>query len=408
MFRRALFVCAIAAAGAVTAVEPDHRPLELRTPLADKNFYLLSALGRDPAARNAIRTDPTLARFTAERISAIQKAALTCDTDLDCNAAPFRWSETQIEDAAKALAALPAVRALADGPLRRNGVYIRYDGPDLVERGWRDCIQGLNRVIDLYAMGAKPRYPLVDSMAFDPKAESFRRLTQNLVALLSEESAGFDLPYSASLRFATELLILNRRDEAARHEPLDKGENAAAFERVKTIDWSRYPYTVILVPGSGNDRSGVRLSAAGHIRDEIAARRFREGKAPFVLVSGGYVHPNQTEYAEALEMKRELMDVFHIPADAILVDPHARHTTTNIRNAARLLWRYGIPFDRKALLTTDLAHSRSIESEAFAKRCVAEIGYMPFRVLQRVSRFDLEFLPLKASLQIDPIEPLDP
>jgi uncharacterized SAM-binding protein YcdF (DUF218 family) len=31
-------------------------------------------------------------------------------------------------------------------------------------------------------------------------------------------------------------------------------------------------------------------------------------------------------------MKRQLVALFGIPESAILVDPHARHTTTNLRN----------------------------------------------------------------------------
>ena len=99
---------------------------------------------------------------------------------------------------------------------------------------------------------------------------------------------------------------------------------------------------------------------------------------------------------------------FGIPEAAILVDPHARHTTTNLRNAARLLYRYGMPFDRKALVSTDPGQSQYIENPLFAKRCLEELGYPPVRVLARVSPFDLEFQPLKESLHSDPRDPLDP
>jgi hypothetical protein len=120
------------------------------------------------------------------------------------------------------------------------------------------------------------------------------------------------------------------------------------------------------------------------------------------------VHPNQTEFCEAIEMKRDLMTRFGIPAEAILVDPHARHTTTNMRNAARLMYRYGVPFDRKALVTTDLSQSQYIESDEFRGRCVKELGYSPYKSIRRTSPFDLEFLPLIDSLHIDSQDPLDP
>jgi hypothetical protein len=177
---------------------------------------------------------------------------------------------------------------------------------------------------------------------------------------------------------------------------------------MKSVEWGKYPYSVIVVPGAGNDRPGVRLSPGGKERDEIAAKRYRDGKAPFILVSGGFVHPSQTEYSEALEMKRDLMTRLGIPPEAILVDPHARHTTTNMRNAARIMYRYGMPFDKKAVVSTDLSQSRYNEDPGFAKRCVDELGYVPYKLLGRTSPFDLEFTPTIESLEIDPQDPLDP
>ena len=72
------------------------------------------------------------------------------------------------------------------------------------------------------------------------------------------------------------------------------------------------------------------------------------------------------------------------------------------------MYRYGIPFDRKALITTDRFQSSYIESDVFVKRCEAELGYQPHKLANRISAFDLEFLPVMDSLQIDPRDPLDP
>ena len=50
-----------------------------------------------------------------------------------------------------------------------------------------------------------------------------------------------------------------------------------------------------------------------------------------------------------------------------------------------------------------------IESAEFAKRCAAELGYLPHRVLKRLSVFDLEWAPNVDSLQIDAVRDfLDP
>jgi hypothetical protein len=412
----AAFVLAL---GAVLAYQPapppEHRPLDLPSPLRDKNFYLLSAIERNPAAHGAVRQDSVLAGLASARVGELDRAAKTCGAEIECDAAAFQWSDAQIEQGAKALSSLyrtsPEVRAFVDGPLRASGVYVRYQdaaNSEMIERAWSDCLHGMNQVIGVYAVGKPPRNPAIDSITYDPKSDFYRRVVQHLVAVLEDDRASLDLAWSASLRFALEVMFLNHRDEAARFEPLEKGENAAAFRRVKSADWSRYPYTAIVVPGAGNDRPGIRLSPSGKLRDEIAAKRYRDGRAPFLIVSGGFVHPNRTEFSEAIEMKRDLMARFSIPEDAILVDPHARHTTTNMRNAARLIYRYGMPFDRKVLVTSDPGQSDYIEGQGFAKRCADELGYVPYRLLARTSAFDLEFLELRDSLQSDPRDPLDP
>jgi hypothetical protein len=342
-------------------------------------------------------------------------AAKSCGSDLDCNTQAFRWSEAQTLEAGNALAALyrksPMFRGLADGPLRASGMYVLYQGlsgDELLKHAWEDCARGMNLAIDVYGIGKAPRYPAIDAMTYDPKAEPYHQVVQGLVLVLEDDRTALDLFFLPSLRFASELILLNHRDEAGRYEPLELGENAAAFQHVKTVEWAQYPYSVIVVPGAGNDRPGVNLSPAGRLRDELAAKRFRAGQAPFLIVSGGFVHPIRTEFSEAIEMKRDLMTRFGIPADSIIVDPHARHTTTNMRNAARLIYRYGIPFDKTALVTTDPWQSHSIESSDFDKRCMDELGYVRQKILSRISAFDLTFLPMRASLQANPLEPLDP
>src|SRR5262245_13427419 len=200
----------------------------------------------------------------------------------------------------------------------------------------------------------------------------------------------------------------SKRDEAGRFEPMEHGENRLAVERVRSTRWQEYPYSVILVPGSGTDRLTWNMSQWGRERLRLAARRYHEKKAPFLIVSGGFVHPDQTPFAEAIEMKKVLISEFRVPAEAIIVDPHARHTTTNIRNAVRLIWRYGLPFDKSALITTDVYQSKSIESDDFRKRCDRELGYQPHELRGRKSEFDLEFLPRLDSLQADSTDLLDP
>jgi len=104
-----------------------------------------------------------------------------------------------------------------------------------------------------------------------------------------------------------------------------------------------------------------------------------------------------------------LMRDFQIPEEAILIDPHARHTTTNLRNPARILFRDSLPLDKPVWIVSDIYQSRYIESQGFADRCSRELGYRPFRKLTRLSPNDLEWVPdYLASLVQDPRDPLDP
>src|SRR5665647_1789454 len=84
----------------------------------------------------------------------------------------------------------------------------------------------------------------------------------------------------------------------------------------------------------------------------LGAENYKKGLAPFIVVSGGFVHPFQTSYCEAFELKQYLIDQLGIPDSVIIMEPHARHTTTNIRNTNRIIYRHYIPADKQILCTS--------------------------------------------------------
>jgi len=358
-----------------------------RDAIQDKNFLVLTLLERTPA----VAADRDLHAILATKL-----AAHDCDT--------YRFTDDEIERAANALRHLAAVRELANTPAMRRA-YVR-DDDDRIAKAWIDAAHGINHIIDVYGLGKPPRYPDIDSISFDPKSEDFADLLRTMTAVVRERK--FTMFFQPSLQFALHLLAINGRDEAGRFEPLDSTVNAAVLRHIPKIAWKDFRYTAILLPGYGPERRDVALSPEGRLRTELAARRFHVHEAPLIIVSGGYVHPSQTKYCEAIEMKRALVDDFGVPADAIVVEPHARHTTTNLRNAARLMARYRIPLDRPALVTTSEGHSAMIAGQPFAERCLHELGYLPATIGRRISQFDLEFIPRKESTQIDPMDPLDP
>lgn len=391
------------------------RPIAFADPVIGKNFYLLDAIGRTPAVRAAIEQTPALKALRDARVQALAKAAASCGMDTACLAAAFTWSAADITSAERALVALAAangeVRTLIARDLRPSGMLHAYADADdaaLIAGAWRETAAGLNRIVDTYARGTAPRYPKIDAVSYDPASESYRRLLGIMAAVLHEQRDELMTFYAPTLAFARRLLDANRRDEAGRFEPMHEGENAAAVQRVASVRWANFPYTAIVVPGAGPDREDVALDPWAKMRLELAVMRYRKGQAPFILVSGGSVHPNQTPFNEALEMKRALVRDFGVPAEAVIIDPHARHTTTNLRNAARLALRYGLPASSPMLITSDAGQSAYISGKEFHDRCLREMGHLPGTLGRRLSAFDQEFTPSLRALHADPTDPLDP
>ena len=108
-----------------------------------------------------------------------------------------------------------------------------------------------------------------------------------------------------------------------------------------------------------------------------------------------------------MEMKQYLIDVLHVPASAVIIDPHARHTTTNMRNTVRMMYRYGMPFDKPGLTCTTRGQSTMI-GVTLIDRCIKELGEAPYKNGKRLSETSIEFYPLIQALHITPAEPMDP
>ena len=224
------------------------------------------------------------------------------------------------------------------------------------------------------------------------------------MALESKPNIAFFYP---SLTCAVRFLEMNEREQAADFEPMAQGENKAAADKIKAIKWGNYKYSVILVPGAGPQDGAVALSAEGMLRCRLAAIQYQKKLAPIIVVSGGKVHPYKTKFCEATEMKNFLMEKLAIPENAILIDPHARHTTTNMRNTARLIFRYGIPFERAVVTCTTREQSTMIGNTSIA-RCLKELKAVPYKNGMRLNETLIKFFPLIEALQINPEEPMDP
>ncbi len=403
------------ARGAPVDAARDYRPLASGSLVEDKNFYLLTVLAGLPKARSALATDPHLRAETVARRSALAAARQTCQGDPDCLVKAYLWSDDEIARTGQALVArlqsAGVLAEIADHHMRRSGRFARYaalSDRELVVQAWTDAAAGMNHILRVWGLGEAPLYPLIDSRSYPAGDKMWRDAVGDQVDVALEDGGPDDLFFGLTLRAALDMLDMNDRDEPARLEPLSAGQNAAAMSFARTVDWSAWPYPAVLIPGRSPTLKDSPLSPEAKMKMRLAARRFHQGLAPLIIVSGGYVSPSQTRFAEALEMKRALMSVYAIPERAILVDPYARHTTTNLRNAERLLFEAGAPLDRPILVTTTDYQSRYIEGQVFHDRCLRELGYPCFLDLRRLSMFDTAMrLPL-VSLHRDARDPLDP
>jgi hypothetical protein len=384
--------------------------LSLSKPVQDKNFYLLSLFQRTAEVRKLLSTNKVLRRLSHDKLQALKKAE-RCG-DVACCDDLIRFDGPTIEAVAAELQTLASgsvFKQLAKKDLRPSGVFIKYanqSDAEMLVAAWKDAANGMNRILSVYGLGKDPKYRDIDRVSYEVSGETYRHLLKTKIAEIKFARA--PLFFEPTLDFALKLLEINRRDEAGRYEPLERGENKAAVQNLKNIKWSDYPYTFILVLGSGGRDLTMRISPIGAERTDVAAQLFLQHKAPLIIVSGGHVHPMQTPYCEAIEMKKYLMEKYKISQTSILVEPHARHTTTNFRNAARLAFRYGIPTNRTALVTSSEDHIASSAGEEFRTRNLNELGYFPVEFIKQVSPVAAEFKPSVASLFFDANDPLDP
>lgn len=380
-----------------------------------KNWYLLTLFEQLPEVRALLRKDPQLAALAALKYGNLEVSLRECKNDFRCYTEKMKFTQGEIDAVGARLDALYAgnnvLGNLVAKHLSPSGTYILLrdvSDKQLLRKAWEQDAKSVNHAIEVYAEGKKPNYPAIDSIEFKTIVRSYPVLVYDCSDVVRQEKKNADLFFGPSMHYALQFLEVNERQEAADYEPMASTVNKAALDRVKKIEWSKFTYTLILVPGAGPDTYDRALSEGGMLRCRVAALRYFEGLAPYILVSGGRVHPFKTKYSEAFEMKKFLMETLHVPEHAIIMDPHARHTTTNMRNGVRLLFRYGMPVEKPCLVSTMRSQSYYITNDAFVNRCMKEINHVPYRLGKRLSETDFEFYPVLDALQIDPDEPLDP
>jgi hypothetical protein len=182
----------------------------------------------------------------------------------------------------------------------------------------------------------------------------------------------------------------------------------AAVEQALRRPRRRTEYDIIIVTGF-TPTDAPRLHAIDPKAKKRCARAaddWRHGKADFILATGGAVHPESTPVIEALELKAELLRL-GVPADRIAIEPHAHHSTTNVRNAGRFMLAHGM---RRGLIVSSFGQSfyfSNPDLSTFNGRCRKELGYEVGQ-LEYVDLFRTSFVPSPNCRIVNPDDPFDP
>lgn len=378
----------------------------------DKNFYLLTLFEKNPEINKILTNDSLLQAIATQKQGAI--LAENCPDSVKCYVKNLYFSAKDSTTIINLLRNLyrknPKFQNLVQQHLRPSGyfeLYASLSNEDLFIHAWTDAQQAINNILRAYTESKGLRYAKIDSVAYPLSSKYYQTLVKEMVLQIREKTKKTTLFFQPSLTTALQLLFINNHDEAERHEPLGNFENKLAYAQIKKTVWDRYSYSVILLLGEGPENT-MAISPNTKYRCQMGAKLYHDGKAPFLIVSGGYVHPALTIYCEALEMKRYLVENCHVPANVIIIEPQARHTGTNFRNATRIMFREDIPTNKKVICTTSKFQMDNVCSKAFEERNMKFLKYLPLKNLVRLNDFEIEFFLNKESLHMDSLDPLDP
>jgi len=383
MIKRLLVAAALAAAAPLHAAPAAPAGDQHWALMAKRMFPMVASIG--PGERSA----PALAAVLESR----RKRIDACQLAPKCLFLASTWNDAEMDAVAAAVPPSANRPVMADDGIRAQVV--------------RE-LRGLNAVLQTYGFGTQARYPMIDGPVEPVSGADFKALVADAIWMADAGKGDPAVGLDSSIALAVSLIDANERADAVAFEPLDQAHNAAPFALARKTDWKRYRYSAIIIPGVGPENPTIALSARGKLHLQLAARRFAQGDVAFIITSGAAVHPKGSHFVEAVEMRKTLVERFGIPAERIVIEPYARHTTTNLRNATRRLAAMGAPLDKPALIVANADQSRYISSPEFAARNPAELGYDPGIVGQRFSPYELEFRPSPRSLRVDPWDPLDP
>ena len=179
------------------------------------------------------------------------------------------------------------------------------------------------------------------------------------------------------------LLDVNDCLQAADYEPLEETVNKDSYAKLASTKWDNYPYSAILVLGYGPEEANVPVSAIGKMRAAYAVQLYRDHQAPFIILSGGRVHPDHTPYSEANEMKKYLIETW-------LCKVSYKKKTVFWLSVWKGYFQTGFFFTQKHLeKIAALDIDETVKGDFFNRKPVGKLFPMIFKISQKEQLNDL-------------------
>jgi hypothetical protein len=179
------------------------------------------------------------------------------------------------------------------------------------------------------------------------------------------------------------------------HVPIDvESANAQAYARALECNRSQ---VVVIVPGDTpiHTKQPLQMVREEQLRLLAGVRACKQYNCCVIAVSGGNVHPDDTPFNEAWEMRAFLLQR-GVPQHMIVGDFYARHTTTNLRNVGRFMLAYNLS---RAVITTNYLQELYLDfpgPSGFTSRCLRELGYAVGSLTPHADPYRISFAPSAA------------
>lgn len=381
--------------------------------LEKRIFYLLDEIEHASTIKNELVRDTTLHNLYQQKIISWKNTLSNC-SDMQCLANALLYSDSENGTIQNELGKLyhrsKKIQWFIHHKIRASHFYELSNSLSdslLFIHAWNEEAKGIDHIVNAYLLHRDLIYPTIDSAKYSTQSSAYFDTIKTLLQEEINHASKDKIFFQPLLHLGLVILQLNGRNEAGRFEPAP-AINMPAYKKARSTDWDKYPYSAILVYGSGPAKESIHFSKENEVRCDSAVAVYKKGVAPFIIVSGGFVHPFMTHHCEAIEMRNYLVNKCNIPANVVIIEPYARHTTTNIRNANRILIENKFPLSKPVLGVSSQSHIDYIVGKQFVGVFHRDIGFVPFTGVQRVSECEASYLPLISSMQINSEEPLDP